>query len=93
MIRALVLVAALAGCAEGYRMTAYDETYMSFEHEFTDQATANVRNRAENRCGDRKLAALKLTSNCSLSKCYTTYQCVDKEDASAYGSAPPAPQR
>ncbi|HUN70653.1 MAG TPA: hypothetical protein VMU46_17805 [Burkholderiales bacterium] len=93
MIRALALVAALAGCAEGYRMTAYDEIFMSFEHEFTDQAIANVRKRAENRCQDRKLAAIKLTSNCSLSKCYTTYQCVDKEDASTYSPAPPPAPR
>ena len=88
MIRGLVLVAALAGCAEGYRMTAYDETYMSFEHEFTDEAAANARKRAESRCEARKLAALKSSSTCLINKCYTTYQCVDKVDASTYSSPP-----
>lgn len=92
-ICALAILVALAGCAADYQMTINQENFMTFEHEFTDQAAANARNRADRTCTDRKLAAVKLTSNCTLNKCFTSYQCMEKEDAAVYGSAPPAPQR
>jgi hypothetical protein len=80
-----VLVTGACGCGvtsvggiSGVRSSAYvsdDANYIRFEHAFTDAAAEEVRQRAEKICGDRKQAAIKTTSACTLSKCTTHYQC------------------
>jgi hypothetical protein len=84
-VLASALLVALAGCQGNYLMTADQEDFMSFDHPFTDQAAAQVRSRADRTCEARKLVAVRLSSNCSLTKCFTTYQCMEKDAAASYG--------
>jgi hypothetical protein len=76
----------LAGCADNV-IVSYptDENYMSFDHEFTDKAIADVQTRAERLCGQRKQMAIQTSRTCSLTKCATNYQCVDAADVVKYG--------
>jgi hypothetical protein len=78
--RALFLVAILTGCAgfgTGNEIVVMESNYMTFEHPFTDAAAEDVRKRAGRLCEQRKQAAIKTESVCSLTKCTTHYQCVD----------------
>lgn len=90
--RALLLFALLAGCAGESLVTVNQGNYITFEHPFTDRAAAEVRKKAEGMCADRKQAAVRSTNTCSLAKCFTSYLCMDKEEASTYGSGPAAPR-
>lgn len=87
---AVALLALLAACADGYVAIANQEDFQSFEHPFTDEAEARVRRVAERNCGARNLVPVRHSRNCSLSKCFTTFQCVDKETAATVPAAPPA---
>jgi hypothetical protein len=85
--RALFLVAILTGCAgvlPDNVIVVMQSNYMTFEHPFTDAAGENVRIRAGKLCEQRKQAAIKTASTCSLSQCTTNYQCMDKADAAQY---------
>ena len=86
--RALLLVAVLTGCASigaGNTIVVMQGNYMTFEHPFTDAAAEDIRNRAGRLCEQRKQAAIRTESVCSLTKCTTHYQCVDAADAVKYG--------
>ena len=76
----------LTGCVN-YRIVFSDpeENYLSFNHPFTDQAIAEVEAKAHQLCKERKKEAIQTTKSCSLAKCTTNYQCVDKEDITKYG--------
>lgn len=91
-ICALLLLAGLAGCMSNV-LTVEQENFMTFEHPFTDEAAADVRGRAERRCEGRKQEAVRTSNVCSLSKCVTSYECMNKADAATYRPGPPAPQR
>jgi hypothetical protein len=92
-IGALCLLAALAACADQHTAITDESNFITFEHAFTDHAAAESRKRAEGLCQARKLVAVKSANTCTLQKCFTTYQCMDKDDAAAYRPAPPAAQR
>jgi hypothetical protein len=79
-VSTLILPLVLAGCADAPILVMQDN-YISFEHPFTDEAASRVRARAETLCAQRKQAAIKTQSACSLSKCFTSYQCVPKAAA------------
>jgi hypothetical protein len=86
--RALFLVAILTGCAglgADNVIVAIQSNYITFEHPFTDAAAEDVRKRAGRLCEQRKQAAIRTESACSLSKCTTHYQCVDATEAAKYG--------
>jgi hypothetical protein len=86
--RALLLVAILAGCTSfgaDNVIVVVESNYMTFEHPFTDAAAEDVRKRAGRLCEQRKQAAIKTESACSLTKCTTHYQCVDRANAGTYG--------
>jgi hypothetical protein len=78
-MRALFLVLFLSGCS-GISIVAMDDksNYITFEHPFTDEAEARVRVRGEQLCAQRKQAAIRTERTCSLSKCFTSYQCKDR---------------
>jgi hypothetical protein len=78
-VRAFFLVLFLTGCS-GISIVAMEEksNYITFEHPFTDEAEARVRGQAEGLCKQRKQAAMKTERTCSLTKCFTNYQCVDR---------------
>ena len=86
--RAWFLVAVLtgcAGCSTDSVIEVMQENFITFKHPFTDGAAADVRRRAGSLCEQRKQAAVKTENVCSLEKCTTTYQCMDKADAATYG--------
>jgi hypothetical protein len=78
---ALFLVTILAGCAgilPNDMIVVMQSNYITFEHPFTDVAAEDVRIRAGKICEQRKQSAIKTVSTCSLTKCTTNYQCIDK---------------
>jgi len=87
-LRTLFLTAILSGCAgvlPDNVIVVMQSNYITFEHPFTDAAADDVRSRAGKICAQRKQAAIRTERACSLSKCTTSYQCVDKADAGNYG--------
>ena len=82
-VRVFFLALILTGCA-GISTVAMQDNYMTFEHPFTDAAAVEVRRAAERQCAQRKQAAIKTESACSLTKCFTSYECVDKANAATF---------
>lgn len=72
--------AALSGCANNLVVTT-EGNYVKYVHPFTETAAAEVRRNAERMCEQRKQVAIKTESACTLSKCATSYQCVDQANA------------
>lgn len=89
---AVPALALLAAC-QSYVAISDQEDFQSFEHPFTDEAEARVRKVAERGCEHRKLVATRVSRNCTLKTCYTTYKCVDKDTATGYRTPPPAQAR
>lgn len=77
----LVLVLAAGGCTEPAVMAG---NYLTYDHPFNDAAAEKVRRSAEKICGQRKQAAVKTRSVCSLTRCFTDYQCVNPKDPLEY---------
>ena len=77
----MVLLAAFSGCTEPEVMAG---NYLTYEHPFNDAAAEKVRKSAEEICKQRKQAALKTRSVCSLTRCFTDYQCVNPKDPLEY---------
>jgi len=75
----LVMIAITAGC--GTEPTVEEGNYLTFDHEFTDRAAQQVYRRAEAICAQRKQLVEKVSSTCSLTRCVTNYQCIDKPSA------------
>ena len=91
-ILALLLTGILTGCADNTLMWTdedqvrfLDTNYLSFDHDFTEKASEDVRIRAERLCGYRKRIAVQTERACTLNFCTTNYQCVTKKDVKAYG--------
>jgi hypothetical protein len=82
--RYCLLIATLlaAGCSSGLVVSA--DNYLTYEHEFTDAAAERGRQNAEKLCGQRKQLAVKTRSVCSLSRCWTDYQCVNRQRPDEY---------
>lgn len=76
------LLAALAGCAVEPVIMAGN--YLTYDHDFTEAAAADVRMNAEKLCGQRKQAAVQTRSVCTLKRCVTDYQCVNPKDPLEY---------
>ena len=82
-VRVFFLALILTGCAD-ISIVTMEDNYMTFKHPFTDAAAADVRSRAERLCQQRKQAAIKLESVCSLTKCVTSYECINKTNATTF---------
>ncbi|HCZ15802.1 MAG TPA: hypothetical protein PL117_19120 [Accumulibacter sp.] len=81
IIRALLLTLLLASCADNLLVGFGEDTnYLTFDHANSEQVIADVRARAEKLCKQRKQVAIKTASVCSLARCTTDYQCVDREE-------------
>lgn len=94
MKRIVIVVTLLlaAGCAqvggrfrEGIIETAREGNVVTFEHPFTDRADADVARRAENACAAKKKIPIQTSRACSLERCTTSFQCVDRADATRDG--------
>lgn len=58
--------------------------YLSYDHPFTEAAAEQVQKDAEKLCGQRKQAAVKTRSTCTLERCFTNFQCVNPKDPLEY---------
>ncbi|HET9405291.1 MAG TPA: hypothetical protein VFO57_11985 [Burkholderiales bacterium] len=76
---ALCLALAGAGCGKP-QLVVYEDNYLTYNHPFSDDADLAVRRNAEKLCAQRKQAAVKTRSACSMKECTTHYQCVDKTE-------------
>ncbi len=81
----------LTGCGtartifgEGATTSFSESNYVTYDHAFTDAAADAVRRSAGQHCGLKKQVAIKTTSACSLTRCNTSYQCMDRQDAPEY---------
>lgn len=77
-----VLPMVCAGCA--IQPVVSESNYLTYEHPFTDAAAEAARRNAEKTCAERKQVAVKTSGACSLDRCTTHYQCMDKADATGY---------
>ena len=70
----VLLLSQLVGCGPNVAVQGRD--YLTFDHEFTDKAAEQTARRAQALCAQKKQAAEKISSACSLTRCTTNYQCV-----------------
>jgi hypothetical protein len=77
----MVSLVALSGCTEPSVMA---DNYLTYDHPFNDAAAEKVRRSAEKICKQRNQAAVKTRSVCSLTRCFTDYQCVNPKDPLEY---------
>jgi hypothetical protein len=75
----LVLTAGGSSCAGNYRITSA-ENYYTYERPFTDASAEIVRKDADTLCNDRRMVAIQTSNVCDMTKCFTVYQCVGKEE-------------
>jgi len=75
----LVLTTGGSNCAGNYRITSAENFY-TYERPFTDASAEVVRIDADALCRDRRLVAIRTSNVCDMTKCFTVYQCVGKEE-------------
>ena len=87
-------LAVCAGCSGGYGDYASREgspyasrgSLINFQHAFSDAAADRVRAQAERHCGP-KLVAVKTRSTCTMTECFTDYQCMTSDEAARVAPA------
>jgi hypothetical protein len=84
-------LAACAGCSADYAARegssyAGHGNLLNFQHAFSDAAADKVRVQAERHCG-AKLVAVKTRSTCTMTECFTDYQCMTSEEAARVAPA------
>ena len=82
-IASLALAAACAACAP-FEIITMESNHITYRHAFSDAPTAAARGSAERVCGQRKQVAVRIGGTCSLTDCYTHYQCMDQAAAEQY---------
>ena len=80
----MALLLACGGCTEPAIMS---DNYLTYDHPFNDAAAEKVRQSAEKICKQRNQAAVRTRSVCSLTRCFTDYQCVNPKDPLEYQPA------
>jgi hypothetical protein len=79
----LVGMAAVAagggGCAANYRVTNA-ENVLSYDRPFTDASLEISRKDAAEICADRRKVAIQTSDVCTMTRCYTNFQCIAKDD-------------
>jgi len=90
----LVTLLLLSGCGAislqseqtfyGDRNYITGTNYLTFEHPFTDAGAADAKRRATYQCGQRKQDPVKTEERCTLRSCFTSFQCMSREDAAKY---------
>lgn len=74
----LVLVGAaavLAGC-QSYPVVS-EGNYMTFEYPFEERTVAAIRERARDLCADRNMGVEQTSNRCTLTRCVTSFQCLE----------------
>lgn len=77
------LVTACAGCATS-QLVVKESNYLTYEHAFTEAAAADALKGAKRNCAEKKLAAVRTSGACTLTRCTTHFQCMSKADAGKY---------
>jgi hypothetical protein len=85
----LATLTACAGCSLGHRdyvsrqgsVLAGHGNILSFQHAFSEGAADKVRRQAERHCAETKLLAVLIRRTCTMSECFTDYQCMTSEEA------------
>lgn len=80
----LALLAVGAGCTTPARYAISEGNYLTYDHPFTEAAAQAALTSAEKQCAQRKQVAIKTNSACSLTRCTTHFQCIDKSGAAGY---------
>ena len=78
---AVVVAAALACAGCGPQPFIMEGRYLTYDHPFSEASAAAVRRNAEGLCRQRDQAAVESSRACSLTRCTTSYQCMDDADA------------
>ncbi len=84
------LLAASSGCSS-LIVSAGD--YLTYDHEFTDQAAAKAKADAEKLCAQRKQLAVQTSVACTMERCTTNFQCVDPKHPDEYKPGPFLPNQ
>lgn len=79
LVGMLALTAGGSNCAGNYRITNAENFY-TYERPFTDATAEVVRKDADSLCHDRRMVAVRTSDVCDMTKCFTVYQCVGKEE-------------
>lgn len=74
---------ACAGCKTIEPITL-EGNYLSYDIPFTDAAALAAQQNAEKICAERKQNAIMTSNPCTLTKCFTNYQCVPKDGGTGY---------
>ena len=77
---AAVAIAAGGGSCSGRYMITNQENYYTYERPFTDAAAAEVRKDADDLCRRRNRVAIQVSDVCEMTKCFTNFQCVSKDE-------------
>ena len=80
----LALMLACAGCSAPPLLVAQETNYLTYEHAFTEAAAADARKDAGKLCARTKLVAVRTSGACTLTRCTTHFQCMNKADAGKY---------
>ena len=75
----LVLTAGGSNCTGNYRVTSAGNLF-TYERPFTDASAEVVRTDADTLCRDRRMVAIRVSDVCDMTRCFTNYQCVGKEE-------------
>jgi hypothetical protein len=73
-----VLLLLDTGCARTIEVTR-ESNYITFDHAFTDRGAEEARQRADKVCAEKKQVTIQTSRACSLERCTTSYQCVDRD--------------
>ena len=76
----LAIAAGGAGCSGQYLITN-QENFYTYERPFTDASAAQVRKDADELCRRRNRVAVQVSDVCELTRCFTNFQCVTKDEA------------
>lgn len=80
----LALVLACAGCKTTIGPAIVEGNYLSYDIPFTDAAAQAALQDAVKICAERKQNAIMTSNPCTLTKCFTNYQCVPKDGSTGY---------
>jgi len=85
-----ILLTASGGCSD---LIVSAGNYLTYDHAFNDKAAAKAQADAEKLCAQRKQKAVQTRSVCTMTRCTTDFQCVDRKDPGEYEPGPFLPHQ
>ena len=90
-----LMLAACGGCSVEYRdyvsregsVLAGHGNLLSFQHAFSEAAVDKVHRQAERHCAETKLVAVRTRRTCTMTECFTDYQCMTGDEATRVAPA------